>query len=125
MSSSDKPDEAVCGGATANQNEAPDSTSVQSDGSAPPPPPPAIKVNNKPEKKKPLMKGFKLPFFGSHRNKHQPEPEPDPQPPEGAFRRRTSSVGPNEDVNVQKKKSGNLGKYRKDIEAEPRSTPNF
>lgn len=67
-------------------------------------------------------RSFKIPFFGGGGRK---APTPDPVPPEGAFRRRTSSVGPDEEMTVQKKKSGNLGKYRRDIDPEPRSTPNF
>lgn len=60
------------------------------------------------------MKKFRLQIFSRFRSK---EPEPQPQP----FRRRTSSVG-TEDEGLAKKKS-TLAKYP--IESEPKSAPNL
>lgn len=60
------------------------------------------------------MKKFRLQIFSRFRSK---EPEPQPQP----YRRRTSSVG-TEDEGLAKKKS-TLAKYP--IESEPKSAPNL
>ncbi|KAI1296739.1 hypothetical protein HDE_05140 [Halotydeus destructor] len=75
---------------------------------------------------KKTKKGFKIPFFGKANAKPgKPETEAGPEPGDGSSRRRTSSVGHNDVEQVQRKKSGNLGKYKRDIDPEPRSTPNF